>query len=88
MTTGFSGTNDTRLLLPLSIKQKDLEALTCTNGIVLRNLLIKERLRSYCHIGPSNMCMEFGALDDVVRNLCANILFDEGQQLLHGARAL
>ncbi|CAJ1422993.1 unnamed protein product, partial [Effrenium voratum] len=51
VTTGFSGTNDTRLLLPLSIKQKDLEALTCTNGIVLRNLLIKDN-NCYTALAP------------------------------------
>ena len=39
ITTGFSGTDDTRLLLPLTIEQKNLPGLACTNGIVLRNLL-------------------------------------------------
>ena len=41
VTTGFSGTDDTRLLLPLSIQQINLPSLACTNGIVLRNLLQK-----------------------------------------------
>ena len=43
VTTGFSGTDDTRLLLPLSIQQMNLPSLACTNGIVLRNLLQKAR---------------------------------------------
>ena len=43
VTTGFSGTDDTRLLLPLSIQQINLPSLACTNGIVLRNLLQKAR---------------------------------------------
>ncbi|CAE7249099.1 unnamed protein product [Symbiodinium natans] len=42
VTTGFSGTDDTRLLLPLSIQQINLPSLACTNGIVLRNLLQKD----------------------------------------------
>ena len=39
MTTGFSGTDDASLLLPLTISQKNLRDLNHTNGIVLRNLL-------------------------------------------------
>eukprot|EP00913_Durusdinium_trenchii_P028746 g26960.t1 len=42
---GFSGTDDTRLLLPLTIEQKNLPGLACTNGIVLRNLLKQENDR-------------------------------------------
>ncbi|CAK9043094.1 unnamed protein product [Durusdinium trenchii] len=45
ITTGFSGTDDTRLLLPLTIEQKNLPGLACTNGIVLRNLLKQENDR-------------------------------------------
>ncbi|KAJ3086282.1 hypothetical protein HK102_013328 [Quaeritorhiza haematococci] len=41
-TTGFSGTNDMRLLLPLNIKQDDLPELEGTNGKVLRNILLPE----------------------------------------------
>ena len=39
VTTGFSGTDDARLLLPLTIAQKNLPQLDHTNGLVLRNLL-------------------------------------------------
>jgi len=39
VTTGFSGTDDASLLLPLTISQKNLRELKHTNGIVLRNLL-------------------------------------------------
>jgi hypothetical protein len=41
-TTGFSGTNDNRYLLPLSITQRDLPELLSTNAAVLRNLLRPE----------------------------------------------
>ena len=45
-TVGFSGTNDNRLMLPLSILQSDLEGLHHTNAMVLMNLL-QESNRGY-----------------------------------------
>ncbi|KUL85151.1 hypothetical protein ZTR_06218 [Talaromyces verruculosus] len=39
ITTGFSGTNDNRVLLPLTIKQQDLPGLSHTNAEVLTYLL-------------------------------------------------
>ncbi|KIV78786.1 hypothetical protein PV11_06396 [Exophiala sideris] len=39
LTTGFSGTNDNRLVLPLTIKQDDLTGLAHTNAEVLTYLL-------------------------------------------------
>jgi hypothetical protein len=38
-TTGFSGTNDTRHLLPLSVQHLDLDSQRHTNALVLRSLL-------------------------------------------------
>lgn len=46
MTTGFSGTNDNRRLLPLTIQQRDLPGLSHTNAEVLTYLL-QERNRYY-----------------------------------------
>ncbi|KAF7513901.1 hypothetical protein GJ744_006515 [Endocarpon pusillum] len=46
LTTGFSGTNDNRFLLPLTIKQADLCALSHTNAEVLTYLL-QPRSRGY-----------------------------------------
>ncbi|KAE8377081.1 hypothetical protein BDV26DRAFT_293508 [Aspergillus bertholletiae] len=46
ITTGFSGTNDNRRLLPLLIKQQDLPGLSHTNAEVLTYLL-QERNRAY-----------------------------------------
>ena len=46
LTTGFSGTNDNRTLLPLNIAQKDLAGLSHTNAEVLTYLL-EPRNRSY-----------------------------------------
>ena len=48
-TVGFSGTNDNRLLLPLSIKQCDLDELHHTNAMVLR-FLLKPENRGYHHM--------------------------------------
>ena len=42
LTTGFSGTNDNRFLLPLSISQQDLRALKHTSGKVLTTVLREE----------------------------------------------
>ena len=39
VTTGFSGTNDSRYILPLSVSQLDLAAQTHTNALVLEYLL-------------------------------------------------
>lgn len=46
MTTGFSGTNDNRTLLPLNIEQKDLAGLSHTNAEVL-GYLLEPRNRRY-----------------------------------------
>ncbi|UJR11323.1 hypothetical protein I4U23_015504 [Adineta vaga] len=43
--TGFSGTNDTQLLLPVSIRQYDLPKLRKTDAIVVNNLLKPENNR-------------------------------------------
>ena len=51
-TTGFSGTNDNRYLLPLSITQLDTEAQLNTNARVLSYLLQSEN--SYTRIATNN----------------------------------
>ncbi|KAK5657566.1 hypothetical protein OQA88_3140 [Cercophora sp. LCS_1] len=48
MSTGFSGTNDNRLLLPLTIKQQDLESLHHTNAQVLTHLLQPRNREYHC----------------------------------------
>ncbi|KAF7596480.1 hypothetical protein BBP40_001352 [Aspergillus hancockii] len=45
LTTGFSGTNDNRRLLPLTIEQQDLPGLSHTNAEVLTYLLQKRNRR-------------------------------------------
>lgn len=46
--TGFSGTNDNRFVLPLSISQQDLPKLQLTSGKVLDYLLREVNLQYYC----------------------------------------
>ncbi|PWY75305.1 hypothetical protein BO94DRAFT_578003 [Aspergillus sclerotioniger CBS 115572] len=46
LTTGFSGTNDNKKMLPLSVKQRDLPELSHTNAEVL-SYLLQARNRSY-----------------------------------------
>ncbi|KAJ7272609.1 hypothetical protein B0H12DRAFT_1007977 [Mycena haematopus] len=45
LTTGFSGTNDNKYLLPLSIEQRDQDSQRHTNAQVLRYLLQEENRR-------------------------------------------
>ena len=48
LTTGFSGTNDNRFLLPLMIYQRDLPQLQHTSGKVLDYVLRQENLVYHC----------------------------------------
>ena len=48
LTTGFSGTNDNRFLLPLTIHQHDLSQLKHTSGKVLDYVLRQENLGYHC----------------------------------------
>lgn len=48
LTTGFSGTNDNRFLLPFSITQRDLPELQHTSGKVLNFVTRHENLRYFC----------------------------------------
>ncbi|KAI1659373.1 hypothetical protein F4813DRAFT_331455 [Daldinia decipiens] len=53
LTTGFSGTNDIKSLLPLTIKQDDLPSLSHTNAEVLTYLL-QQRSRKYVVMADHN----------------------------------
>ncbi|KXH27289.1 hypothetical protein CSIM01_02573 [Colletotrichum simmondsii] len=82
MTTGFSGTNDNRTMLPLTITQDDLPGLSHTNAEVLTYLL-HDRSRE-CHrvVGPRGAR---ASEIDLLRELhCRGIriLIDAGAQIL------
>lgn len=53
-TTGFSGTNDSRFLLPISIRQTDLPQLLSTNAGVLNCLLRAENTFDMTHTVSSS----------------------------------
>ncbi|KAF3275888.1 hypothetical protein TWF970_006499 [Orbilia oligospora] len=82
-TTGFSGTNDNRYLLPTSIKQLDLKEQMHTNSLVLMNLLRKENntvIKVHDNgkrLTASEMLREIVGLDPKVR-----VLLDVGAQIL------
>ncbi|KAF2461227.1 hypothetical protein BDY21DRAFT_296292 [Lineolata rhizophorae] len=73
-TTGFSGTNDSRELLPATIHQADLPAQQHTNATVLSRLLSPDN--SYLSLGIDGA----DALLDAITN--ARVLIDVGARVL------
>lgn len=82
LTTGFSGTNDNRTLLPLTIKQQDLAGLSHTNAEVITYLL-QHRNRSYV-LAADQRGRRISEVDFLQRlgNLKIRILIDAGAQIL------
>lgn len=84
LTTGFSGTNDNRFVLPLSISQGDLPELQHTSGKVLDYVLRKENLLYHCARDPQGRQLSseglvsfFHGIDSTIR-----VLIDVGAQVL------
>ncbi|KAE8149344.1 hypothetical protein BDV25DRAFT_156541 [Aspergillus avenaceus] len=82
LTCGFSGTNDNRRLLPLTIKQQDLPQLLHTNAEVLTYLL-QQRNRSY-QVAVTKDGSRFSELDLVTYLMQSKIsvLIDAGAFIL------
>ncbi|CAG8973686.1 hypothetical protein HYALB_00002252 [Hymenoscyphus albidus] len=82
LTTGFSGTNDSKRMLPLTIKQQDLPRLAHTNAEVLTYLL-KPRNRRYVLAADYNgkRLSEIGLLDRLNRYKIHTFI-DAGAQIL------
>ncbi|KAI1501698.1 hypothetical protein F5X99DRAFT_189010 [Biscogniauxia marginata] len=83
LTTGFSGTNDIKPLLPLTIKQDDLPSLASTNAEVLTYLL-QPRSRKYEVIIDFNYqtrLTEIGFLE-LLRRHNIRVLIDAGAFIL------
>ncbi|KAF1997703.1 hypothetical protein P154DRAFT_622249 [Amniculicola lignicola CBS 123094] len=80
-TTGFSGTNDNKMMLPLTIRQGDLPSLHRTNAEVLTYLL-QERNREY-HIAAraGRRCSETEFLKQL-KEKNIRILIDAGAYIL------
>jgi len=79
LTTGFSGTNDNRMMLPLTIQQSDLESLSQTNAEVLTYLL-QLRNRTY-HCVPRLPNREEKLLEELSRSRI-RVLIDAGAYIL------
>ncbi|KAG2069011.1 hypothetical protein BDR04DRAFT_722981 [Suillus decipiens] len=80
LTTGFSGTNDNRYLLPSSIVQHDLDYQRSTNARVLA-LLLRPENNSYRCIPPSQNVHDFiGSL--IKETPEVRVLLDVGAQML------
>jgi len=82
LTTGFSGTNDNRTLLPLNIEQRDLTGLTHTNAEVLTYLL-QPRNRKYVFAADSlgRRLTEYDFLRLISKD-GIRMLLDAGAQIL------
>ena len=84
VTTGFSGTNDNRFVLPLSIVQQDLPELMHTSGKVLDFVLRRENQAYYCarddmgrQLSTKGLIQYLSHIDSRVR-----VLIDVGAQVL------
>lgn len=85
LTTGFSGTNDNRYLLPTSIEQSDPTQQSSTNALVLSYLLQDEN--NHYHRIPDSMEREGAASDRLLEAIIAQkpdirVLLDVGAQVL------
>lgn len=83
-TTGFSGTNDNRFLLPLTIEQHGLSELEHTNSMVL-SLLLRPENREYSQAVDSNgKRLDIPALLRLIsaQQPRINVLVDVGAQVL------
>ncbi|KAG8409573.1 hypothetical protein J3459_017399 [Metarhizium acridum] len=81
LTTGFSGTNDNKRILPQTIKQDDLPKLLCTNAEVLCHLL--ESRNKDCHLA-AKAGVRFNETE-TLKFLCdkeIRILIDAGAHIL------
>ena len=84
LTTGFSGTNDNRFLLPTSITQHDLPELRHTSGKVLDYVLRAENLRYECAKDVNWRQLSAKGLLSFIARLGFNVrcLIDVGAQVL------
>ncbi|KAI4755334.1 hypothetical protein E4T52_08277 [Aureobasidium sp. EXF-3400] len=82
--TGFSGTNDSRVTLPHSIQQQDLDELLHTNAMVL-DLILRKENQTYIHgAGEKGKKLLVEELLSLIskQNPVINVLIDVGAQVL------
>ena len=82
LTTGFSGTNDNKAMLPLTIKQRDLPGLSHTNAEVLTYLL--QPRNRFCFVSVDQFGRRHNEIDllDRLKRMKIRMLIDAGAQIL------
>ncbi|KAM6508481.1 hypothetical protein FALCPG4_018328 [Fusarium falciforme] len=83
-TTGFSGTNDSRYVLPLDMKQLDLPEQNHTNALVLGYLLQPGDTIALVRPGVEGASLGSKSLLDMVTNMDSNtrVILDVGAQVI------
>jgi hypothetical protein len=83
-TVGFSGTNDSRQTLPLSVQQLDLPEQSHTNALVLDYLLMPENSVALCPARQQASALDAKVLLDMVMGLepPVQVILDVGAQIL------
>ncbi|KAF2790836.1 hypothetical protein K505DRAFT_281867 [Melanomma pulvis-pyrius CBS 109.77] len=81
-TTGFSGTNDSRHQLPMTIKQNDIPKLSHTNAQVLAYLLETRNRRYELAVDTSGKRLSEEGLLDKLKNSGIRVLVDAGAQII------
>ncbi|KAF2669842.1 hypothetical protein BT63DRAFT_223145 [Microthyrium microscopicum] len=82
LTTGFSGTNDSRNLLPLTIRQEDLKTLAHTNAEVLTYLLQKRNREYHVAADSDGRRISEKQFLDWLQGKGLRILLDSGAHIL------
>ncbi|KAM0385097.1 hypothetical protein ACHAQC_011719 [Fusarium culmorum] len=82
ITTGFSGTNDNKKILPRTIRQNDLPALIQTNAEVLVHLLEPRNQKCYQAVDRHGRHLNEIQILELLRNKGIKILIDVGAQIL------
>ncbi|RMZ74996.1 hypothetical protein DV737_g5547, partial [Chaetothyriales sp. CBS 132003] len=83
-TSGFSGTNDSRMTLPLSVRQLDLQEQKHTNALVLEHLLRPENSVMVMPTRAEDVSSTAESLLDMVTEMDppAQVVLDVGAQIL------
>ncbi|KAK6338590.1 hypothetical protein TWF730_002651 [Orbilia blumenaviensis] len=81
-TTGFSGTNDNKYLLPTTIQQSNLPQQIHTNSLILKNILLTENTVIKAH--KNNIRLEANDLLALVADLApkVHVLLDVSAQII------
>ncbi|RSL40407.1 hypothetical protein CEP51_016703, partial [Fusarium floridanum] len=83
-TTGFSGTNDSRYVLPLDIKQLDLPEQKHTNALVLNHILGPENTTAVMSADMKGTALDSTYLLSMVANMSSRVrvILDVGAQVV------